>query len=157
MSAFAMGMPMSEFFGGGIANAHDFNIEYKIFASERMISVELDLFSGDFNHAEQKHFSVRARGLELIAFLELLGIGKFFTGNLNNQLLVLNAVRILGGHFNFALVAYRKEGHRLFKAGNDLAAAFKIGKRNILIAGSINHFTGGIGQSIVEGNDAGLS
>ena len=50
MAAFAVGMPVSDFFGGSIANAHHFYVKHEVLACQRMIAIQLHGLTEHFHY-----------------------------------------------------------------------------------------------------------
>ena len=121
-----LGRGFVDLFFRGVADLADGHVVEERHSRERVVRVDHDEVLTDLDHAHRNLVAVGRLGDELVAHGDALRIGELGAIELEDEVLVVLAVRLLGRDDDVADVARVQTGERRFEPGNEHAVAVHV-------------------------------
>lgn len=139
MAAGSVHVAMTYFFRSGRADFHYFDLKIQVYAGQRMVGVDGDLFQPDIGHGNN-HSVV---GMKLHAFFNLL-IAECGTRHLLDEPFIADTIPFLRGDLQFEFGAFFLSLQSFFHARDKISFAVKIVK-GVTAGAAVEHCSAIVG------------
>lgn len=148
MAASTMDMTVIQLFGRSSTDFNHFDIKVKVLTRQRVVAIDSDVAAIYGGNSDDLHAMI-GLGMELHADFNGVYTLEHFLGHNLHQAFVFFAVAICRGNADLEAVTNLLAFEGIFKAGNDVASAVKVGQR-LTANRTVDHCARVIGQCVFD-------